>query len=141
MEGLITSWNLSGPEKDIWTTAASQFRLPYWDWARKQPYLGNFGIPQICTLDSIGIIMPGGATQPTANPLVGFTNPTLVGGKNAAMGDPIMGVNAIKADATLPVSISQRFDPKELTPSIGTSAWARAATVFSQTNHRRTGST
>ena len=87
-----------------WRQAASRFRLPYWDWAQKQKYSNSFGISELCTLDTVDIIEPGGKEIPYDNPLVSFTNPTGV-----AMGDPSMEKNAIKDHKnppydTLPVS-------------------------------------
>ena len=88
---MIHDWKLSDlEEEEIWRKAANQFRLPYWDWARKQEYTGNFGIPQVCTVDSINIIMPGGQSKPFPNPLIKFQNPS-----NVAMGDTSMKANAI----------------------------------------------
>lgn len=101
MEKLIKDWVEDGQlsdrkEEEIWRTAASKFRLPYWDWARKQAYTGTFSIPQACTLDSIDIIMPGGLTKSFSNPLVKFQNPKVnKEGKHVAMGDKSMGNYAI----------------------------------------------
>lgn len=113
MGDLIDSWHLSGAEEETWRMAASQFRLPYWDWARKQDYSKNFAIPQVCTFDCVDVTLPGDQKQTIPNPLVGFTNPTQIGGRNVAMGDPVMGSNAIKDDTAvppaLPVSVLQFF--------------------------------
>ena len=113
---LVSSWPISGQEKAIWLAAASKFRLPYWDWAQKQVYTGNYGIPQICTQDTWPIVKPGanGAKEPFANPLTGFTNPKKDRfGKSVPMGDESMGPNKIKIDiddstspcTVLPVSL------------------------------------
>ena len=114
MIDLIKGWRASGRlvdrrEEELWMNGAYQFRLPYWDWARKQSYDGNFAIPEVCILEKLEIILVGGKTDPNfPNPLVGFTNP-----RGVAMGDSSMGVNAIKDDVdeqdpsnTLPVSDS-----------------------------------
>ena len=80
---MIHDWKLSDPEEEkIWRKAANHFRLPYWDWARKQEYTGNFGIPQVCTVEFVNIIIPGGLSKLFPNPLIKFSNPG-----NVAMGD------------------------------------------------------
>ncbi|OCL09390.1 Di-copper centre-containing protein [Glonium stellatum] len=119
MGDIITSWNLSGAEEKTWRTAASQFRLPYWDWARKQDYWKNFAIPQVCTLDYIDVTLPGGQKKSIPNPLVGFTNPMQIDGKNVAMGDPAMGPNAIKDDTDVP----DGWEPLPWSKCIGTSRY------------------
>lgn len=143
MGDLIASWHLSGAEEQTWRMAASQFRLPYWDWAQKQVYWKNFAIPQVCTLEDIDVILPGNQTKTIPNPLVGFTNPTQV-----PMGDPSMGPNAIKDDtdvpsgwAPLPVSVLQNFTRRVLTLSSGANASVRADTAFFQTYRLKNGST
>ena len=64
MLGLIVDWHktlhLDPQEEDTWRGAASQFHLPYWDWARKQVYAQDFAIPQVCAWDTVDIIMPNG---------------------------------------------------------------------------------
>ncbi|KAL3426473.1 hypothetical protein PVAG01_03264 [Phlyctema vagabunda] len=106
MGGLISDWEKAGDladeaELEQWTSAAAQFRLPYWDWARKQPYHGNFAIPEVCTQDTVEIITAGGEMDlKFPNPLVGFRNPSGV-----AMGDKsIMKLNAISDNGELPWS-------------------------------------
>lgn len=128
MRDIIDSWHLPGEEEERWHMAASQFRLPYWDWAQKQEYRGDFALPQVCTLDSVNIVVPGGQ-KTIFNPLVKFTNPKTVNGKSVPMGDPAMGENAIKDDTDvpagwepLPVSVPQPFTSKVLTPVSGPSA-------------------
>ena len=100
MEKLINDWQLADPAVEkIWRQAASQFRLPYWDWARKQEYAKNFAIPQICTLEYIEIPMPSGGIVSVPNPLVSFQNPkTDSKGDHVPMGDPLMKENAIQDD-------------------------------------------
>ena len=113
---IITSWGLNDRhEEDIWRNAASLFRLPYWDWARKNTISS---IPQICTLEKIEIVMPGGQDLLFSNPLICFRNPKLdKEGKNVAMGDPLMEENAIEDDTDvpegshiLPVGVTYRHD-------------------------------
>ena len=114
MLDLIQDWPISDQEKATWHTAASQFRLPYWDWGQKQLYVAKYGIPQICTADTCQIVKPGahGAKESFENPLTGFTNPKKDSqGKNVPMGDKLlMSRNAIEDNKediaeTLPVSL------------------------------------
>src|SRR5436305_3178099 len=87
-------------EQGPWEIAASQWRLPYWDWAAHQPYIKNYGLPEICTLEKINIVLPNSNHEkvPVDNPLWKFSNPS---GKQ--MGDPSMGKLAIPADDIFPV--------------------------------------
>lgn len=68
--------------QETWKAAARLWRLPYWDWAEHQRYLGNYGLPQICTVEKIRIVPFSSDLQnpqPTAevdNPHLKFTNPT-----------------------------------------------------------------
>jgi hypothetical protein len=118
MQDIIEGWHLTdSKEEATWRDAANQFRLPYWDWARRQEYAQNFAIPQVCTLDVIDIIMPGGKTTTIPNPLVEFRNPKVDSkGNHVTMGDPSMGPNAIKDDTDgtepLPVSAPYRCQVK-----------------------------
>ena len=103
MLGLIEDWHktlhLDPQEEDTWRGAASQFRLPYWDWARKQAYAQDFAIPQVCTWDTVDIIMPNGQKKKDfPNPLVKFRNPPLKDGKIIAIGDELMEKNKMKDD-------------------------------------------
>lgn len=76
MNSIIDDWKLSDPnEEGMWRKAANQWRLPYWDWATPQPYINDFGVPQVCTYHNITISMPYGKTQTIANPLKKFSNP------------------------------------------------------------------
>ncbi|KAK4696632.1 hypothetical protein P7C71_g1311, partial [Lecanoromycetidae sp. Uapishka_2] len=98
---LISKWPINDREKETWRAAASQFRLPYWDWAQKQVYTGDYGLPQICTQDTWNIVKPGanGAKEPFDNPLTGFINPKKDSlGQSVPMGDKSMGPNAIGDD-------------------------------------------
>ena len=110
---IIASWkSIDTKEKTIWLDAASQFRLPYWDWARTKT------IPWICREAKIDILMPGNQPQQQVNnPLVEFRNPKLDNqGENVAMGDPSMKHNRIpddedvkKGSPALPVSITNPY--------------------------------
>jgi tyrosinase len=82
-------------QQPAWKLAASRWRLPYWDWATPQPYIKNYGIPEICTLEKINIAVPtsNGVKVPMDNPLWKFSNP-----KGIPMGDPSMGKFKIPGD-------------------------------------------
>lgn len=96
-------WQIPTSEVTNWKDAASQFRLPYWDWARKQEYAKNFAIPQVCTLDTVKVLLPGNKSREMSNPLAGFRNPKRnASGKSVPMGDPTMGKYAIKDDTAVP---------------------------------------
>lgn len=71
------------------------------DWAAPQPYIKNFGLPEICTLDKVPIVRPDSNMRKVLvdNPLWKFSNPS---GK--PMGDKSMGQYAIPPDDNLPVS-------------------------------------
>jgi tyrosinase len=88
-------------QKAPWQLAASQWRLPYWDWAAPQPYINDYGVPELLTMETISIVLPDSNLKkvPYANPLWKFSNPS-----GATMGDPSMNDLAISADGGLPVS-------------------------------------
>src|ERR1700722_677388 len=98
MLGIID--NIPADEKAPWQLAASQWRLPYWDWAAPQPYLNDYGVPQLFTLENVNIFLPDSKLQkiPVPNPLWKFTNPSGV-----PMGDGSMGDLAIQAADGIPV--------------------------------------
>lgn len=153
MNEIIDCWvkkgELNDPtEENIWRSAASQFRLPYWDWAKKQHYIKDFGVPQVCTFDTVEILMPGGKSQTIPNPLARFQNPKLVGKEPVAMGDSSMGIYAIEDHdpnrylkprpppnppfyKKLPVRIVKN-SRSLLTNSSGASAWLQAVMALNQ---------
>ncbi|KAF8534625.1 common central domain of tyrosinase-domain-containing protein [Trichophaea hybrida] len=92
----IINTTVPDSEKELWKSAAQHWRLPYWDWAAEQPYIKDFGVPELTTLEKVDIILPNGKTT-VDNPLWKFTNPN---GK--PMGDISMGKYAIAADGDLP---------------------------------------
>ncbi|KAK1514600.1 uncharacterized protein CCOS01_13881 [Colletotrichum costaricense] len=60
--------------QDIWALEITRWRLPYWDWAMPQTYLGTCGVPEIVSLQEIEIVSPNGiAKQKVQNPLYMFT--------------------------------------------------------------------
>lgn len=73
--------------EDEWRAAANDWRLPYWDWARPQPYLEEkqseelnarlppYGIPYVFTLPEVPIWLPKDGKEEHPNPLVEFENP------------------------------------------------------------------
>jgi tyrosinase len=108
-------------DQELWRLSAASWRLPYWDWAAKQPYIQNYGVPHIFTQETIDIVLPLGAKSESAvagepskgapiggplasttveNPLWKFTNPA---GPTVPMGDKtIMGEYAIDASSDGP---------------------------------------
>lgn len=84
---IIAQSGLSAADQEPWTTAAQQWRLPYWDWAVKQDYLSpsNYGVPEVFTQQSVTILDFNGSQIQVDNPLWRFVNP-----RNVAMGDPSM---------------------------------------------------
>ncbi|KXH59653.1 hypothetical protein CSAL01_11828 [Colletotrichum salicis] len=65
------------PNKDVqelWAFEAKRWRLPYWDWATPQTYLGTCGVPETVTLKEVEIASPDSlAKQTVQNPLYMFT--------------------------------------------------------------------
>jgi tyrosinase len=92
--------NIPADQKAPWQLAASQWRLPYWDWAALQPYLNDYGIPEIFTTDTINIVLPDSNLKKVSypNPLWKFSNPSRV-----KMGDPTMKDLAITVDGDIPI--------------------------------------
>ena len=114
--------SVPGDQQAIWTAEANSWRLPYWDWAIPQPYIANFGVPEIFTWEKITIIEPGAQGQPSlqvevANPLWKFSNPLRNDkGDLVAMGDPAMGDNAVKDADDAPVRVNNCSWPSSLWP-------------------------
>ncbi|KAK7424587.1 hypothetical protein QQZ08_008597 [Neonectria magnoliae] len=81
MGEVIDDWKLSAPETARWKNAANTWRMPYWDWARKQTYTQNFALPEVLTQLTVEIFPPeslkdkfqNAAAYP--NPLYSFENP------------------------------------------------------------------
>ncbi|KAL4862058.1 common central domain of tyrosinase-domain-containing protein [Aspergillus spectabilis] len=82
----LTEFNISPDRQAPWKDAAREWRLPYWDWALKQPYINDLGVPRIFTEDRVDILDFADNSPATMenieNPLARFSNPTGV-----AMGD------------------------------------------------------
>jgi len=85
---VVAQSGLSAADQEPWTTAAQQWRLPYWDWAVKQDYLSpsNYGVPEVFTQQSVTILDFNGSQIQVDNPLWRFVNP-----RNVAMGASSMG--------------------------------------------------
>ncbi|KAH7013796.1 hypothetical protein EDB80DRAFT_749421 [Ilyonectria destructans] len=53
MKDVIQHWKtkhgLPDSEAQVWYAAAEKWRLPYWDWARKQTYTQDFAYPEVLT--------------------------------------------------------------------------------------------
>ncbi|KAH8660069.1 common central domain of tyrosinase-domain-containing protein [Xylariales sp. PMI_506] len=104
MKKIIKEWKLSPTAEAEWNQAADSWRLPYWDWARRQSYNDEFSLPYALTLDIVPIYPPSGETK-HPNPLWGFDNPEKgPDGKPRKMGDMPPGKEAwnIKDDASGP---------------------------------------
>ena len=100
MNEIIQGWQgLTDNQLADWRLAAFMFRLPYWDWAAKQKWANNFALPQVFTLEEVKIFKEDEKWYDVSNPLWQFDNPLEI-----PMGDPKMGVWAIKDNGDLPVS-------------------------------------
>jgi tyrosinase len=79
----------------VWRDAAQEWRLPYWDWAARQGYINNYGVPEIFTRERIDIIDFADnspvTTVSTTNPLWKFSNPL-----GFEMGHRTMGIYRIR---------------------------------------------
>ncbi|RBA19162.1 hypothetical protein FPRO05_10091 [Fusarium proliferatum] len=85
MRLIINNWTsehgLPTSEANEWYTAAKHWRMPYWDWARKQRYHEELICPSVLTQGVVRIYppttienqFPRSGLYP--NPLVGFENP------------------------------------------------------------------
>lgn len=99
MPSIIDQWLDNGVfrgkthEEQLWRDAASEFRLPYWDWAKRQEDTGKCALPHIFAMEEVEILTPSGGRELFTNPLVRFVNPS---GK--PMGDVSMKENAIPDD-------------------------------------------
>lgn len=74
--------NIPDSERSTWTSAAQNWRLPYWDWAASY---NEANLPELLTRDFITIKKPGDASDTVPNPMSKFSNPSGI-----AMGDPRM---------------------------------------------------
>lgn len=85
MKLIINDWTsehgLPISETDEWYTAAKHWRMPYWDWARRQRYHEELVCPQVLTQGAVRIYSPATIKNkfPRSglypNPLLGFENP------------------------------------------------------------------
>jgi hypothetical protein len=82
MKDIIKDWGLQDPQKAAqWNEAADKWRLPYWDWARRQTYTEDFSLPAVFTKPQVRIWPPSEVSnkypsaKAYANPLWGFDNP------------------------------------------------------------------
>ena len=58
-----------------WKRAKDLWRLPYWDWARRQSYNDEFSLPYVFTIPEVTLQLPGKKFIKHPNPLWGFDNP------------------------------------------------------------------
>ncbi|KAF4439226.1 tyrosinase precursor [Fusarium acutatum] len=85
MKLIINNWTseygLPISEADEWYTAAKHWRMPYWDWARRQRYHTDLVCPSVLTQGAVRIFppptikdqFPRSGLYP--NPLLSFENP------------------------------------------------------------------
>jgi tyrosinase len=89
MKDIIEEWKLEKDEDSIWREAADTWRLPYWDWARRQVYAETFALPEVLTMATVKIFPPKSKAElyeeKYPNPLYGFDNPE----KDKETGDPL----------------------------------------------------
>ncbi|KAF5575372.1 tyrosinase precursor [Fusarium pseudocircinatum] len=95
MKQIVNNWTseygLPISEADEWYTAANHWRMPYWDWARRQRYHEDLVCPPVLTQGAVRIYppptlqnqFPRSGLYP--NPLVGFENPE----KDPNTGEPL----------------------------------------------------
>lgn len=133
-------------ERRLWEIAAEEWRLPYWDWARRRSYDGQFSLPQVFTKEYVSIRLPKGGISEVKNSLWGFDNPEKDGrGRPLPFGKMPPGKEQwnIKNsdDGTIPVSgnkpkpptsydnsTNRRFGSGENAPASGVTA-CRAGTM------------
>jgi tyrosinase len=117
MIGIIARHVPAGSQRTAWEDAAKQWRLPYWDWAVKQRYIGDYGLPEIFTKERVPILnFDRTTTTNIINPLWKFSNPTGV-----PMGHRSMGIYRLRGYPVRNPFLSCR--PTELTVSSGVGQW------------------
>ncbi|KAF4944169.1 hypothetical protein FGADI_12882 [Fusarium gaditjirri] len=85
MNSIVGDWvhncGLPTSEADDWYKAARHWRMPYWDWARRQRYHEDLVCPPVLTQGAVRIYPPAAIKNqfPQSglypNPLLGFENP------------------------------------------------------------------
>ncbi|KAI6760465.1 hypothetical protein HG530_009325 [Fusarium avenaceum] len=95
MQLVINDWaiesGLSVSDAEVWHAAADNWRMPYWDWARRQGYDEDLVLPQVLTQATVRIFPPDAVQNHFSadglhpNPLLGFENPE----KNQETGEPL----------------------------------------------------
>ncbi|KIL84922.1 hypothetical protein FAVG1_11792 [Fusarium avenaceum] len=95
MQLVINDWvlesGLSALDAEDWHAAADIWRMPYWDWARRQGYDEDLVLPQVLTQATVRIFPPDAVKNHFSadgvhpNPLLGFDNPE----KNEETGEPL----------------------------------------------------
>ncbi|KAL2823729.1 common central domain of tyrosinase-domain-containing protein [Aspergillus cavernicola] len=126
----FVSWHRPYVVLTPWGDAAKERRQPYWDWATKQPYINNYGVPEIFTKERIDILDFADNNPPTmeniANPLAKFANPTGV-----AMGDASMGGFALPGDLWSKAIATSRWGIRARDPAAtwadGINNWEKAS--------------
>ncbi|KAM0723502.1 hypothetical protein Q7P37_000489 [Cladosporium fusiforme] len=68
---IIVAEQFTGSDRDRYTEAARNLRIPFWDWAALSPE-GENPFPQMFTDESVSVVSPNGPMNIT-NPLNGYT--------------------------------------------------------------------
>ncbi|KIL88341.1 hypothetical protein FAVG1_08420 [Fusarium avenaceum] len=89
MNDIIDEWELDTAQATEWRKAADTWRLPYWDWARKQKYNQQYALPEVLIFPTTTTYPPSNPRGETnvENPFWGFQNPEKKDGKPRAFGD------------------------------------------------------
>ncbi|KAF4337286.1 hypothetical protein FBEOM_8875 [Fusarium beomiforme] len=146
MKDIISEWHLDSALAEEWGSAADTWRLPYWDWARKQKFNQKYSLPEVTILPLITIYPPkhpNGLIDVT-NPFYEFKNPETENGKPRAFGNMPEGKTDWNVpdnpDGNLPWSqctATSRYgikseDGKTFTGLNGVNNFLEANAIFSQ---------
>ncbi|KAF4988852.1 hypothetical protein FGRMN_9526, partial [Fusarium graminum] len=91
IEDWVTGSGLSAADSEIWNRAADNWRMPYWDWARRQEHDQDLVLPKVLTEETVHIdppatvrdLYPADGHYP--NPFLRFENPE----KDSETGEPL----------------------------------------------------
>lgn len=113
MNDIIDEWKLDTAQATEWKKAADTWRLPYWDWARKQKYNQQYALPEVLIFPTTTTYPPNNPRGETnvENPFWGFQNPEKKDGKPRAFGDMPEGKTEwnIEDDVTMGFPVRRRF--------------------------------
>ncbi|TVY78681.1 Tyrosinase [Fusarium oxysporum f. sp. cubense] len=149
MKEIITEWSLDSAQAAEWEEAADTWRLPYWDWARKQKYNEKYSFPEVLMFKFVTIYppqKPEGLTDIT-NPFYEFRNPETENGKPDGVSRAFGNMPEGKTDWNIPdnpeglpwskCSATSRYglfskDGKNFTGLEGVNNFNEANNIFSQ---------